>query len=362
MISSRASLSARLSLQAATVLLLAGCQPSEPPPPRAAAVPVTAETVMPGPFRGSLTLIATSEPSATVELKAPASGRLRLAAPDALASGRTVRAGEPLFAVKSPGLELAVREAELAARGARSELERARRGVEGGFLADAEQARREIEHELAEERLAGAREELARLRIVAPSAGVMRSEKRWTEGAQIAAETPLAELALGGDPRARGWATASDLDRLEAGAAVVCLDSRGERVLGRGSLTEIDRRLDAGGVAQVVARIDRENERMPAAGSGILLRVLMESKESAISVPERSLLIDGSLSSVFVLEPAGADSAVARSRLVQPGDRHDGRIEILDGLAEGERVVVEGADLLADGLRVQDVSGAEGAP
>ena len=53
----------------------------------------------------------------------------------------------------------------------------------------------------------------------------------------------------------------------------------------------------------------------------------------------------------------------ARAQRVQTGSRADGRVEIVQGLQAGARVVVDGAGFLADGdnVRVVDAASAQKA-
>jgi multidrug efflux pump subunit AcrA (membrane-fusion protein) len=46
------------------------------------------------------------------------------------------------------------------------------------------------------------------------------------------------------------------------------------------------------------------------------------------------------------------DGETARQRRVETGVRTDGEVEVLHGLAGGERVVVDGAGFLTDGARI----------
>lgn len=55
---------------------------------------------------------------------------------------------------------------------------------------------------------------------------------------------------------------------------------------------------------------------------------------------------------VYVAEPQGSN-AVARARMVKLGDALGDRISVLDGLREGQRVVVTGASLIHDGETVE---------
>ncbi|MEM1180624.1 MAG: efflux RND transporter periplasmic adaptor subunit [Acidobacteriota bacterium] len=335
------------------VLALASCKAPDAPTPKAAPVPVTSELIEAGPFQASLTLLGTVEPSAVLSVRAPARGILRVAQ-GALVTGREVRRGEVLFRVESPDLELAVKEAELQEKSAAHELDRARRGVEGGFLPEADLARREIEHELATERLDGARDALARLTVRAAVGGRLQVESTAVSGMEVAADTAVAEIDAAGAPRVEAWAAAADLARLKTGLAVECRHPGGDRVLGRGRLRELDGRLDEAGVARVVAEID-DDLALPTPGDGVDLTVLLEEKTDAMTVPSQALIVDGSVMSVFVLESSGR-LAVARARPVVVGGSRGDRVEILEGLELGERVAVDGAELLADGLEAKDVS------
>lgn len=68
----------------------------------------------------------------------------------------------------------------------------------------------------------------------------------------------------------------------------------------------------------------------------------------ALVVPEQSV----------ALRPAGTvayvpEGDVARQRVVKTGILRDGEIEILEGLKEGETVVLDGAGLLSDGAKIR---------
>lgn len=71
-------------------------------------------------------------------------------------------------------------------------------------------------------------------------------------------------------------------------------------------------------------------------------------REAALTVPAEALIPAEGGSSLFVVE-----EGVARRVAVRPGERVDGRVELLDGgLAPGAAVVVEGKFALRDGARV----------
>ena len=71
------------------------------------------------------------------------------------------------------------------------------------------------------------------------------------------------------------------------------------------------------------------------------VQIVTDVNRSAISIPESAVLDDGGKSVVFV-----ADGAGFKKRQVTEGIKGNDRVEIIDGLAAGEKVVVKGNYLL----------------
>ncbi|MCP3956911.1 MAG: efflux RND transporter periplasmic adaptor subunit [bacterium] len=345
-------------LLAAGVMLSAACQPPEEEMPARARVPVSSEVLAAAPFQPSLTLLGKVEPAVRLELRAAEGGRVRYPARFAsgLRTGEEVARGELLFEIDNDDARLRLAEAELAARLAEAERERAEQGVEGGVLPPVELEQRRIDAELAAERLKSARLRTKRLRVHAPRAGLLLVERAVPPGSELTTrDLRLAELAGEGQPRLEAWAAAADLERLRPALVARCLEPGGGRELGRGTIVEVARQVDRSGTVRLVVEIDQDLG-LPLPGEGVEIEVLLEMRESALTLPRQALIIDGGVTTVFVLEPSGTGYK-ARRRLVQSGSTRDGRIEILDGLKEGERVAVRGAEFLADGLPATEASG-----
>ena len=327
-------------------------------PPEPVQVPVRSEILAAAAFRPSLTLYGKVEPAERVEVLTPESGLLRYAPrfANGLRAGERVREGEPLFSIDNERLRLAQAEAAIALRSAEAELETTRRGVEIGIRPEVELRQREIDTELARERLASAEQQLARLEVTAPRSGVLWVERVTPGGTEVAASHRLAEIAGDGMPRVEAWATPADLDRLTAGLEALCRRPGRSRVAGIGALAEVTRRVDPGGTVRLVVQIDEDRD-MPPPGEGLEIEVLLEEREAVLTLPEPAVLVDGGVASVYVLEPHGTGYK-AQLRSVRAGSRADGRVEILDGLREGERVAVQGVEFLADGLLATEVDEA----
>lgn len=72
-------------------------------------------------------------------------------------------------------------------------------------------------------------------------------------------------------------------------------------------------------------------------------------EERRLLVPRSAIIEKGQLEGLFVINPQG----VAQFRLVKTGKGYGAGLEVLSGLAEGERVATSQVDQLADGIRVQ---------
>lgn len=346
---------ATLAVALCVAILGTACQPprqKEPPPAR---VPVTIHDVEATPFRPSVRLLGRVEPASRVELRPDASGTIAYPPRFAggLRTGEPVRRGELIFRVDSPDVALRAVEAELQSEAAEAEVERSRQGVEGGFVSTATHKKNEIQARIARERLANARAAVERLELHSPVAGVLRVTEPLPPGSQVDPSIVVVELAADGDLRVEAWASAADLARLETGFLAELQAPTDGRVVGRGTVAELARSVDDGGVARAVIGLE-EDLGMPRVGDGVEVEVLLPERLDVLTVPERALLVQGGVATVYLLETAG-DGFRAASRLVLPGGRHEGRVEILDGLNVGDRVAVEGAELLADGLMAFDV-------
>lgn len=132
--------------------------------------------------------------------------------------------------------------------------------------------------------------------------------------------------------------------------------------IGQGAAVQIDAldRERDGVVVEVVPAADPATRtvlvkvELPAAPrlrSGLCGRARFAVGErTVLTVPRAALVERGQLQGVFVVDPARR----ARLRLVKTGRALGERVEILSGLGDGERVVVEGLPGLADG-RLVDV-------
>ncbi|MBO8173121.1 MAG: efflux RND transporter periplasmic adaptor subunit [Bacillaceae bacterium] len=90
---------------------------------------------------------------------------------------------------------------------------------------------------------------------------------------------------------------------------------------------------------------------------GMIARVSLKQKssENTLTIPTSALLENNGLYRVFVVTDKDGKK-VAEERIVQRGILTSDKVEITDGLEEGEQVVVKGKNLLSDGATVKIVT------
>ncbi len=83
--------------------------------------------------------------------------------------------------------------------------------------------------------------------------------------------------------------------------------------------------------------------------SGLYAKAVFPSgKKQVLTIPRRAVSFNGQLEQVYIVDAA----QTARLRLIKTGQTYGDRIEILSGLREGERVIVEGMEKVSDGAQV----------
>jgi cobalt-zinc-cadmium efflux system membrane fusion protein len=94
---------------------------------------------------------------------------------------------------------------------------------------------------------------------------------------------------------------------------------------------------------------DGNSHRLLKANTYGVGKIRVRNEPSAVAVPAMAVQWDGAKHFVFVEERSDDEAAAAtiyRQRVVRPGTVDDGFVEIIKGLENGERVVVDGSHML----------------
>lgn len=338
--------------------LFVGCREKQALSTEPPAQPVRTEEVVLGPFVPRVVLHGVVRAGSSTKIRAPVDGEIvyptRFAG--GLRSGERVEKGELVARVVDAGLQHELREARLRAESALSELKRRQEAFAAGVLSEAELEPFRVEARLAEERLAAAEKRLARLELRSPLQGRLEVDEPVPEGAEVSRGTILARI-LGGGPRRIATAAATDhLDSLEPGLKAHLFSPGSDRSLGDARLTEVPPGIGPGGAGTVVLEVT-EDRGLPPVGGGVEVEVELVRRGLAVTVPEEAVLLSRGGASLFVVgRKAGIGSSVARRRAVRLGLWGEGRVEVLEGLRAGERIIVSGVGFLTDGQPVTETS------
>lgn len=212
---------------------------------------------------------------------------------------------------------------------------------------DAQAELRALEGQLAATRaeLAQAERNIERTRVRAPVAG--RIEVRQADvGAWAAIGSPLFQIATDRVLRAQLPFPEFVAGQLRTGLNVELYTPAVRDQQVEGTITEIRPMLGSSTRSvMVIAEFNNPGGWRP--GASVNGRVILETREQSLLVPDISVVLRPAGSVVYVIE-----DDTAHQRPVRTGERSNGMIEIIEGVEAGETVAVDGAHFLTDGAAV----------
>ena len=300
--------------------------------------------------------------------------------------GDRVNAGQVLVTIESRDLDVALRQAQAAEAGARSAIAEADNGIlsakaqltlaqatfkrmetlhkqtsisdqefdeaqarlrtlEAAFEV-AQSKRTQIDAKIAQAKEAVAAAAIAQTftRLQSPFAGIV-TEKPAQQGQLATPGMPLLTIEKAGAYRLEAPIEESLLGKIRVGQQVrVGLDAYGQTFDAR--VDEIVPAIDAQSRAFLVKALLPSR---PDLRSGSFGRLLIEqSSRRSTVIPADAITRRGDLHFVFV-----AESGVTRTRMIAVGNTRDGDVEILSGLAPGDRIIRPIPVGLTDGMKVE---------
>jgi multidrug efflux pump subunit AcrA (membrane-fusion protein) len=192
--------------------------------------------------------------------------------------------------------------------------------------------------------------------VRAPIAGTIISLPAQV-GMTISQAVPVARIAGGNALEIRLYVAERFISKIALGQPCrISLDAwPGEYF--RGSVTEISPVVDAASrTMEVRVNVDNPGSKLKA-GMFAKVRIFTEIKNNIVKIPAGALVERAGENYVFTVGADPADPAfrVARRQLVTPGLLVDGVLEIQEGLAPDQEIIVRGQTFLEDGLRINVV-------
>ena len=239
-------------------------------------------------------------------------------------------------------MDLTVAEAQLASSQQNFKLlrEGARQEVREGSQAKL----REMEAILEQERT-----RLQNARIVAPFRGEI-SRKYVDAGALVSASTPLVSIVHTETLRIVANVLEKDIPLLRAGMnAKIRTDSYPDRVF-EGRVEKVNSALDLSTRTLQVEIYIPNLDRILKPGMFSNVEVVLLEKPQTLLIPREAILEAGNEMFVFV-----AEGNKARRKPVTIGYEQEQMVEVLQGLKEGDQVVIKGQQMIREGSSVRVV-------
>lgn len=305
---------------------------------------VKAEPAMPMRFADKIEAVGTARANEQVTLSAPVTERIvRLNFDD----GSYVTRGQ-VVAVLAQGQEHAqLSDAQARAREAQQQLDRIEALKKRGFATNSSLDAQVAAAASARAQAAEARASIGDRVIRAPFSGWV-SLRTISPGAVATSGTDIATISDISSIKLDFPVPETLLSAVRPGLPIVAHAAAYPDIPFHGTIANIDPVIDPNTRAATVrARLPNPDRKLKP---GMLLTVAIETApRTALSVPELAVVGEGDNRFVYVVGPNGK---VKRTQ-VKTGARSNGKIEIVDGLRPGAKVVTEGVVKLSDGMEVR---------
>ncbi len=323
----------------------------KPAAPQAA--PVEVATLRRGPMEAVLRYSADLEAEQSVPVHSQSPSQRRVVQL-LVEEGQHVGRGQILAKLQDDEQRHGVARAQGQLAKARADFARQERLFEQKLISAQQFSEAKHDLEQLEISLADARQAWGYTEVRAPIAGTI-AVRRVKPGDAVTMDQTLFEIVDFGSLVVRVYVPERELVRVRPGQAVRILTQAMPGVVFAGTVDRVAPVVDPkSGTVKVTVRVPHKPGLMP--GMFLDVQLVTDVRQDALLLPKRALLLDHDQAWVYRLKP---DSTVERL-LVQPTLEDAAHVEIRQGLAPGDRVVVAGQAGLKPGAKVR-VIGAPGA-
>jgi len=171
-------------------------------------------------------------------------------------------------------------------------------------------------------------------------------------GMTVSQAVPLARISGGAGLETRLYVAERFISKVRANQPCeISLDAYPGEVF-RGSITELSPTVDTTSrTMEIRVGVENPGDRLKA-GMFAKVRIITETKEGVVKIPASAVVNRFGEQYVFSVDKTDPQASVARKRVIVPGIVIDGVMEVRQGIAPDEEIVVRGQTLLEEGSRV----------
>ena len=334
---------------------LAACSGEDPAaaqaggPPGGMALPVEAVTVKPEPLRAGLSTVGTLRADESVVIRPEVSGRL---VQIHFKEGQRVKQGDPLFTLDPAVARAALSEAQANLENARRANARATDLGSRQLLSKSEVDTTKAQLGVTQARVESARAQLDKTTIVAPFEGVI-GLREVSVGEVVSPGQALVNLVRLDPMEVDFSVPESDFGLVAVDQPVTVTVDAFPGQSFEGKVSAIEPVIDINSrSAKLRAAIGNPEYKLRP---GLFARISLgvgDAAATAILVPEQALLQEGESRFVYVVR----DGKAARANITT-GQRLPGRVAVVEGLKEGDQVIIagQGKPMMYEGAAVMVV-------
>ena len=269
--------------------------------------------------------------------------------------GEIVQKGQLLVTLHDDEERARVRESEAKLADNRSQLERLQNLSTGNAVSKSVLDEKIYAVKVAEAQLEVARATLQKRYITAPFSGVLGT-RQVSPGALVTTTTAITTLDDLSKMKVEFTIPETFASVVKPGLEVVAISAAFSDQLFSGVISHVDARINPGTrTLSLLAQIDNPKRLLKP---GMLVEVrISQDKTEVLTVPEGALISLARQHYVFVVD----ENNLAKQKQIVIGKRRIGFAEVIEGLALGDRVVVEGTHKIRDGQPVK-ISNTETQP
>ena len=328
--------------------------PSEKPevaPTEAPPVNVTVQPVTPEPtFADTFELPAVIEPNQIVTVAAEVAGRIEWIGPR---KGAFVQAGDLLMRLNTDLLQAEFERAQAQAKNDQTEFERQQGLVQGGAAPSRELDQAVTDLAVSQANLQEVRARLQRTRIHAPAAGTLNNLPV-EQGEYVQAGTTVAEIVQTDIVKVAVNIPEQDVTYFSPGQTVeIVADIKRRQQCFDGTITFISSVADERTRSTRMEITLANQDGLLRSGQIVRARLTRQILENAVLIPLRAVIPMEEGYAVYVVEDSKAQRRQVRLGIIK-GDR----IQVLEGVQAGDRLIVAGHRFVAPGQDVNVVSPA----
>tara|TARA_B110000438_G_C15688221_1_gene595567 strand:+ start:174 stop:1043 length:870 start_codon:yes stop_codon:yes gene_type:complete len=118
----------------------------------------------------------------------------------------------------------------------------------------------------------------------------------------------------------------------------------------KGKIESVASRVDAQ-TRSILARAKIDNERSEIIPGSLLEIEILYNEKDALSVPDTSVMYEGSKKFIYKI----IENNMIKKSEIKTGVRSMGNLEVLDGLAEGDKIIAEGLTKVRPGMKIKPI-------